>query len=317
MRTILVTGGAGFIGSHVTTKLLERDLEVVCLDAFDDGYDPARKRANVAPFEGRGNWTLVEGDIRDAELVTRVYRRHGVSATIHLAARVGARASVREGRLQEEVNGLGTVNLLEAAHRWGAYTFVQASSAAVYGAEASAPFAESDAAARPASPYAATKRANELACYAYHHLYGLKATCLRLFTVYGPRQRPDMAVHHFTERLARGDAAPCFGDGSTARDYLWVDDAVDGILAALDAEAGFEVVNLGSGRATPLRRLVELVAAELGAPARVDELPLQPGDVPLTHAEVSRAKGLWGWEPKVGLEEGIHRFVEWYRRERG
>ena len=316
MRTILVTGGAGFIGSHVTAALLERDLHVVCLDDFDDFYDPALKRANVAPFEGRANWTLVEGDIRDAELVTRVYRRHGVSATVHLAARVGARVSVREGRLHEEVNGLGTVNLLEAAHRWGAYTFVLASAAAVYGDAGTGPFAEDAPAARPTSPYAATKRANELACHAYHHLYGLKATCLRLFTVYGPRQRPDMAIHHFTAALAGGGAVPCFGDGTTARDYVHVDDVVEGVLAALDAGADFEIVNLGSGHATPLRRVAELVAGAVGVPCRVDELPLQPGDVAMTHADVARAKSLWGWEPAVGLEDGIARFVQWYRRER-
>ena len=316
MRTILVTGGAGFIGSHVTARLLERGLQVVCLDDFNDYYDPTFKRANVAPFAAAANWTLVEGDIRDAALVDTVFRRHGVSAVVHLAARAGVRPSIREPRLYEEVNGVGTLNLLQAAHRWGAYTFVFGSSSSVYGANSKVPFSEDDPVTQPLSPYAATKRANELMCWTYHHLYGLKVTCLRFFTVYGPRQRPEMAIYHFTEKLARGQAVPRFGDGSTSRDYTFIDDIVDGVLAALDADAPFEIVNLGGSRTTSLQRLIELIAGELGVPVKVEELPDQPGDVPITYADVNKAGRLWGWHPHIPIEEGIARFVRWYRSER-
>jgi UDP-glucuronate 4-epimerase len=316
MATILVTGGAGFIGSHLTARLLARGAEVVCLDDFDDYYEPAFKRENVAPFSKSPRWHLVEGDIRDTGLVEKTYREFGVVETVHLAARAGVRPSIRQPRLYQEVNGVGTLNLLEAARRSGARTFIFASSSSVYGTNSKVPFSEEDPIAQPVSPYAATKRANELMAHVYHHLHGLAITCLRFFTVYGPRQRPEMAIYHFTERLARGEAVPRFGDGSTARDYTYIDDIVDGTLAALDAAAPFEIVNLGGSRTTRLQRLIELIAAALGTEARVQELPPQPGDVPITYAEVSKAKRLWGWEPQVPIEEGIRRFVEWYRGNR-
>jgi UDP-glucuronate 4-epimerase len=316
MRTILVTGGAGFIGSHLTARLLARGLSVVCLDDFNDSYDPAFKRENVETFSGRPEWTLVEGDIRDADLVASVYRRHGISATVHLAARAGVRPSILQPRLYEEVNGVGTLNLLEAAHRWGAYTFIFGSSSSVYGVNSKVPFGEDDPITCPVSPYAATKRANELMCYTYHHLYGLKITCLRFFTVYGPQQRPEMAIYRFTEKLARGEAVPRFGDGSTARDYTYIDDIVEGVLAALDGAADFEIVNLGGSRTTTLSRLIELIAATLGVPPRAEELPLQPGDVPITYADIGKARRLWDWSPRTGIEEGIEKFVAWYRTNR-
>jgi UDP-glucuronate 4-epimerase len=315
-RTVLVTGGAGFIGSHVTARLLARGLGVVCLDDFNDYYDPAFKRENVAPFAASADWTLVEGDIRDADLVRDVYRRHGISATIHLAARAGVRPSIRQPRLYEEVNGVGTLNLLEASHRWGAYSFIFGSSSSVYGVNSKVPFGEDDPITCPVSPYAATKRANELMCFTYHHLYGLKVTCLRFFTVYGPRQRPEMAIYNFTSRLAAGRPVPRYGDGSTARDYTYVDDIVDGVMAALDADAEFEIVNLGGSRTTTLQRLIELIADRLGVTPVIDELPLQPGDVPITYADVAKAGRLWGWQPKVSIEDGIARFLEWFRTTR-
>jgi UDP-glucuronate 4-epimerase len=316
MRTVLVTGGAGFIGSHVIGALLERGLEVVCLDDFNDYYDPAFKRQNIAPYTQRAGFHLVEGDIRDRELVFATYRRFGISATIHLAARAGVRPSIANPRLYEEVNGVGTVNLLEAAHRFGAYTFVFGSTSSVYGINSKVPFAEDDPITCPISPYAASKRGAELMCYTFHHLYGLKVTVLRFFTVYGPRQRPDMAIYKFTELLAKGKPVPRFGDGSMARDYTYIDDIVRGVLAAFDHEAEFEIVNLGGSRTTTLQRLIELIAGELGVPPLVEELPLQPGDVPITYADVSKARRLFGWEPEVPIEEGIRRFVAWYRENR-
>jgi UDP-glucuronate 4-epimerase len=316
MGRILVTGGAGFIGSHLTARLLANGADVVCLDDFNDYYDPAFKRENVEPFRGSTRWHLVEGDIRDATLVEETYRSFGIATTVHLAARAGVRPSIRHPRLYEEVNGVGTLNLLEAARQSGARTFVFGSSSSVYGTNSKLPFSEDDAITRPVSPYAATKRANELMAYTYHHLHGLSVTCLRFFTVYGPRQRPEMAIYHFTEKLARGEAVPRYGDGSSARDYTYIDDIVAGTLAALDAAAPFEIVNLGGSRTTTLQRLIELIADALGTEARVQGLPPQPGDVPITFADVSKAKKLWGWEPRVPVEEGIRRFAEWYRTNR-
>lgn len=316
MRTVLVTGGAGFIGSHVTKVLLDRGLDVICLDDFNDYYNPAFKRENVAPFLENPKFHLVEGDIRDRDLVFATYRKFGVSATVHLAARAGVRPSIANPRLYEEVNGVGTVNLLEAAHRFGAYTFIFGSTSSVYGINSKLPFSEDDPISCPISPYAASKRGAELMCYTFHHLYGLKVTVLRFFTVYGPRQRPDMAIYKFTELLAKGKPVPRFGDGSMARDYTYIDDIVRGVMAAFDHEADFEIVNLGGSRTTTLQKLIELIARELGVPPLVEELPLQPGDVPITFADVSKAKRLWGWEPEVPIEEGIARFVSWFKAQR-
>jgi UDP-glucuronate 4-epimerase len=316
MGTILVTGGAGFIGSHLSARLLARGEDIVCLDDFNDYYDPAFKRQNIEPFSASPRWHLIEGDIRDASLVEETYRAFGVTTTVHLAARAGVRPSIRHPRLYEEVNGVGTLNLLEAARRSGARTFIFGSSSSVYGTNSKVPFAEDDPITCPVSPYAATKRANELMAYTYHHLYGLSVACLRFFTVYGPRQRPEMAIYHFTEKLARGEAVPRYGDGSTARDYTYIDDIVAGILAALDAAPAFEIVNLGGSRTTTLQRLIELIAEAVGSEPRVSEMPPQPGDVPITFADVSKAKTLWGWEPQVPIEEGIRRFVRWFKENR-
>lgn len=316
MARVLVTGGAGFIGSSVTARLLERGEQVVCLDDFNDYYDPAFKRGNVAPFSTRPGWRLIEGDIRDAALVEHLYSSERFDATIHLAARAGVRPSILQPVLYEEVNCLGTLHLLEAARRHGAGTFVFGSSSSVYGVNSKVPFSEEDPITCPVSPYAGTKRANELQCYTYHHLYGLRVTCLRFFTVYGPRQRPEMAIYAFTDRLARGNAVPRFGDGSSARDYTYIDDIVTGVLAAYDHAAPFEIVNLGGSRTTTLQRLIELIGGALGVEPRVEELPNQPGDVPITYADVSKAKRLWGWEPQVPIDEGVERFVRWFRAER-
>jgi UDP-glucuronate 4-epimerase len=313
MGSILVTGGAGFIGSHVSEALLARGCDVVCLDEFNDYYNPAFKRANVEPLHRNPHWRLVEGDIRDSDLVADTYRRSGVTATIHLAARAGVRPSIRQPLLYEHVNCLGTLNLLEAARQSNAKTFIFGSSSSVYGINSKVPFCEDDPITCPVSPYATTKRNGELMAYTYHHLYGLATTCLRFFTVYGPRQRPEMAIYLFADRLAHGLPVPRFGDGTTARDYTYVDDIVGGVLAAFDAAAPFEIVNLGGSRTTALSRLIELEGEALGVTPRIEALPLQPGDVPITYADVGKAKRLWGWEPKVPIEEGISRFVDWYR----
>jgi len=316
VNKVLITGGAGFIGSHLAARLLDEGREVVVLDDFNDSYDPRFKRANVSLLEGRPGFSLIEGDIRDRALVERTYRREGVSATVHLAARAGVRPSIREPHLYVEVNELGTVNLLDAARKWGAYTFIFGSSSSVYGTNSKVPFSEGDPITQPVSPYAATKRAGELLCHTYHHLFGMKITCLRLFTVYGTRQRPEMAIYKFVANMLRGETIPMFGDGGSARDYTYIDDIVDGIMRSLDHAAEWEIVNLGGSRTTTLKRLIELIGETTGATPRLDQLPDQPGDVPITYADVSHARELLGWSPQVPIEEGIERFVAWYRRER-
>ena len=312
---VLVTGGAGFIGSHLTRRLLDRGDRVTVLDDFNDFYDPARKRANVAPFLGRPDYRLVEGDIRDAERVDGLFAGGGFTAVVHLAARAGVRPSLQEPILYEEVNCVGTLRLLEAARRHGPEVFVFGSSSSVYGINDKVPFAEDDEVNRPISPYATTKRTSELLCYNYHHLYGLKTPCLRFFTVYGPAQRPEMAIHKFTDLLARGEEVPLFGDGGSRRDYTFIDDIVDGVVAALDLAPGFEILNLGGAETTRLDDLVRWLAAELGAEPRIRHLPEQPGDVPITYADVTKAGRLLGYSPKVPIRDGLKRFVAWYKRD--
>jgi len=316
-KHVLVTGGAGFIGSHVTGRLLGRGDRVTVLDDFNDFYDPALKRANAARFAGRDDWRLVEGDIRDAALVDRLFAASRFDAVIHLAARAGVRPSLREPILYEDVNCIGTLRLLEAARHHGPADFVFASSSSVYGINEKVPFAESDPVELPISPYATTKRAGELLCFNYSHLYGLNVSCLRFFTVYGPAQRPEMAIARFTDLLARGEPVPLFGSGQSRRDYTFIDDIVDGVLAALDLAPRFEIFNLGGSQTTTLIDLVHAIAGELGVEARLRMLPEQPGDVPITFADVGKAGRLLGYAPKVPIREGLARYVAWYRTSAG
>jgi UDP-glucuronate 4-epimerase len=310
---ILVTGGAGFIGSHLTERLLARGDRVTAFDDFNDFYDPARKRANVAPFLRRSDYRLVEGDIRDEAKVEALFASGGFNAVIHLAARAGVRPSLAEPILYEDVNCIGTLRLLEAARRHGPKLFLFGSSSSVYGINEKVPFAEDDEVNRPISPYATTKRTGELLCYNYHHLYGFKVACLRFFTVYGPRQRPEMAIHKFTDLLWRGKPVPLFGDGQSRRDYTYVDDIVDGLVATLELQPDFEILNLGGAETTALAELVRMLAAELEVEPRIDYLAAQPGDVPITYADVRKAGRLLGYAPKVPIREGLGRFVAWYR----
>lgn len=312
-KKVLVTGGAGFIGSHLTRRLLDRGDSVLVLDDFNDFYDPARKRANIRPFLEHPAYRLVDGDIRDQDLVDHLFAQEGFDAVVHLAARAGVRPSLSEPVLYEDVNCIGTLRLLEAARRHGPKVFLFGSSSSVYGINQKVPFAESDPVDQPISPYATTKRAGELLCFNYHHLYGLRTSCLRFFTVYGPAQRPEMAIHKFTDLLARGAKIPLFGDGSTRRDYTYVDDIVDGLVATLDLAPGFEILNLGGAETTSLADLVHGLATELAVEPRIEYLPNQPGDVPITYADVSKAASLLGYSPKVPIREGLKRFVAWYR----
>ncbi|MBI5480791.1 MAG: GDP-mannose 4,6-dehydratase [Deltaproteobacteria bacterium] len=312
---VLLTGAAGFIGSHLAARLLRRGHEVVAFDNFDPFYDPAIKERNVAALGAHAGFTLQRGDIRDAALVADLLGRSpGFDSVVHLAALAGVRPSIAQPLRYASVNVTGTLTLLEACREHGLRRFVFASSSSVYGAHSPVPFREADPAVRPASPYAATKRAGELLCSSYTDLFGMDTCALRFFTVYGPRQRPEMAIHKFTRLIAAARPVPFFGDGRSARDYTFVDDIIDGVTAAVERQpAGHTVYNLGGSRTTTLARLVELIARELGKPPILDRQPDQPGDVPITYADVTKAGRDLGYAPKVPIEEGIARFVEWFR----
>ena len=313
---LLITGGAGFIGSHLADRRLARGDRVVVLDDFNDAYDPDRKRRNVAPHAGNPGYRLVEGDIRDRALLSRLFEEEPFDAVLHLAARAGVRPSLANPVLYEEVNVLGTLNLLEAAVARGKPRFLFASSSSVYGINAKVPFSEDDPIECPISPYAATKRGAELHVFAFHHVHGLDAVCLRFFTVYGPRQRPEMAIARFIRCLEEGRPVPFFGDGGSRRDYTYIDDIADGVEEALSAPLAFEIINLGGAHPVTLTDLVSAIEAATGKTAILDRLPDQPGDVPVTCADVGKAEKLLGFKPRVPLAEGLRRSVEWYRRER-
>lgn len=311
-RTICVTGGAGFIGSHLVDRLLGRGERVVVVDDFDDFYDPAEKRARLAQHAGHPALAVVEADIRDAAAMEAVFARHRPEIVVHLAARAGVRPSLAEPALYTDVNVTGTAVLLEAARTHGVRRFVFGSSSSVYGIATKVPFAEDAPLVHPASPYAASKIAGEALVRTFAHLYGLEAICLRFFTVYGPRQRPDLAIRKFAERILRDEPIELYGDGSSSRDYTYVDDIVDGVEAALDVPLGrVEIVNLGGARPVRLSELVERIEAVLGRKARIVRRGDQPGDVPRTFADVSRAAALLGYRPRVDLDTGLARFAAW------
>ena len=318
---VLVTGGAGFIGSHLCDRLLADGHAVCAVDNFDPFYDAAVKRANVAAASRHPSFRLLDADIRDprrlkAELASAFPQ---CDVIVHLAARAGVRPSIEDPLLYSDVNVDGTTALLELARELGVRRFVFGSSSSVYGNAEKVPFSESDPVDQPISPYAATKRAGELFCHTYHHLYGLSVVCLRFFTVYGPRQRPDLAIHKFTRLILEDRPIPMFGDGSTERDYTYVDDIVQGIVGAIrltDSERPvYEIVNLGESETTSLSRLIELIGRAVGTTPRIERLPLQPGDVQRTFADITRARELLGYRPVTRVEEGIPRFVAWMRAE--
>jgi len=309
---ILVTGGAGFIGSHVCEALLARADSVTVLDNFNAFYDPALKRANAALLEKKGA-RLVEGDIRDERLLDRLLVDEAPDVVLHLAAMAGVRPSLADPLLYEDVNVRGTLLMLERLKRRPSTKFVFASSSSVYGANEKAPFSESDDIQRPISPYAATKRAGELHAYTYHHLYGIPTTCLRFFTVYGPRQRPEMAISKFVAAVLADESIPMFGDGSTRRDYTYVDDIVDGVVRAIDRCKGYEIYNLGESQTVSLAEMIAEVGRACGKTPRVDRQPMQPGDVLVTFADVSKAKRQLGYAPKTNIRAGIEAFTAWYR----
>lgn len=317
---VVVTGACGFIGSHVCEALLARGDAVVGLDNFNDFYDPRLKEKNAGLLEKHAAFKLVRGSILDEDALQRALAPRP-DAVIHLAAWAGVRPSIERPALYTRENIDGTVAVMDAlrarpdpAGRLPRLVF--ASSSSVYGTNSKVPFEEDDPIAHPVSPYAATKRAGELLAYTYHHLYGLDVACLRFFTVYGPRQRPEMAIHKFARLLLDGKAVPRFGDGSTRRDYTFIADIVQGVLASMDRCAGFAIYNLGNSRTVTLNELIDKLAAALGVPARVEALPEQPGDVPITYADVSRAVRELGYRPDYPLERGLAEFAAWLKAQR-
>ncbi len=322
-RRVFLTGGAGFIGSHLAEALLHRGARLFVADSLDDFYAPEWKRANLESLRRDGNFEFFEADICDVEAMGAAMTAARPEIVIHLAARAGVGPSLRQARLYERVNVAGTLNLLEICRDLRVPKFIFGSSSSVYGATSRAPFSEDQIELRPVSPYAATKLACELLCYTYAHLFELSVVCLRFFTVYGPRQRPDLAIHKFTALIEAGRAVPIYGDGSTGRDYTHVTDIVAGVLAALEYDprahlppaggAPFEVFNLGNSHPIKLSELVAELERATGKKAILDLQPLQPGDVPLTWADISKSGRLLGYRPATPLAEGLRQFVAWYR----
>lgn len=317
-KNVLVTGGAGFIGSHLVGNLLaEGDWQITIVDDLNDFYSPEIKRANLALLTGSPDVEFVEADIRNFTALEPVFDRTKFDTIVHLAARAGVRPSLLEPQLYIETNINGTTNLLELARQYGVRQFVFGSSSSVYGENKKVPFAEDDPIFRPISPYAATKAAGELICHTYSHLFGIRTVCLRFFTVYGARQRPDLAIHKFARLIDEGKPIPVFGDGTTRRDYTYIDDIIQGVRAAMAFDASMhEVFNLGESETTELSRLIELLEDALGKKAIIDRQPSQPGDVPITFADISKARRMLDYNPTTKIENGIPKFVEWFRSKR-
>ncbi|GAB4497119.1 MAG: GDP-mannose 4,6-dehydratase [Saprospiraceae bacterium] len=312
--TILVTGGAGFIGSHLCEHFLTKGHRVISLDNFDDFYNPAIKEQNISGLLKNENYELVRGDIRDAAVLKNIFEKNAVDCVVHLAAKAGVRPSIQQPVHYMDVNVNGTANLLETMRLEGVRRFVFGSSSSIYGNQEKMPFSETDDVSRPISPYAASKHSGELLSYTYHHLYGMDVACLRFFTVYGPRQRPDLAIHKFTQLALAGQPIPLYGDGSTRRDYTFVGDIVQGISKLIsNPDWRYEVFNLGCGNPVTLLDMVKSVEQALGKPLEINFLKKQPGDVEQTHADISKAQAFFGYQPTVSLQEGVRQFVEWFR----
>ena len=310
---ILVTGGAGFIGSHVCERLLREGHSVCAFDDLNDFYAPALKQANLRSLQSLAlPFTFVHGDLTDGSAVEEAFASAQFDQVIHLAARAGVRPSLQQPALYQRVNVEGTVNLLEAARARSVRKITIASSSSVYGVNAKVPFSETDPIFSAISPYAASKLACEALGHTYHHVYGMDIAMLRFFTVYGPRQRPDLAIHKFASLISAGKSIPVFGDGSTARDYTYVTDTVDGIMACTRQEFGFDIFNLGESQTVRLDYLISLLEKALGKTANIDRQPPQPGDVPITYADISKARAKLGYNPTVKIEVGIPKFVEWF-----
>ena len=312
----LVTGGVGFIGSHVCERLLEAGHAVCALDDLNDFYDPAIKQSTLRELQSRAqSFSFVHADITNRGEVDEIFGSIAFDQIIHLAARAGVRPSLENPALYQRVNVEGTVNVLEAARERGVKKITIASSSSVYGVNSKVPFSEADPIFNAISPYAASKLGCEALGHVYHHVYGMDVCMLRFFTVYGPRQRPDLAIHKFARLMQSGQPIPVFGDGNTSRDYTYVDDTVDGVISATEKEFGYEIINLGESQSVELDRLIELLEQAMGVKAEINRQPAQPGDVPITFANIEKAQRLLGYNPQVKIEDGIPRFIEWFRQQ--
>lgn len=326
MKTLFLTGGAGFIGSSTSERLLKMGYDIVTIDNFNNYYDPELKRKNieivrkVAIEEGR-KYEVIEGDVRDEKLINDIFDKYKFDGVIAWAANAGVRPSINDPKFYFDVNVSGLVILLDAMRKHDSRNLVFISSSSVYGNNKKVPFSEKDNVDGPISPYAASKKAGELICYTYHHLFNMNIDCLRYFTVYGPRQRPDLAINKFTRLLLEGKHIPMYGDGSTARDYTYISDIANGTIKALEHvmnnEGVYDVFNLGGSHPISLKELIDLIGKTTGIEPIIDQLPMQPGDVNITYSDYSHAKEVLDYEPVVRIEEGIKNFVEWYKKENG
>ncbi len=315
MGAILLTGGAGFIGSHVAERLIEGGREVIIVDNLNTFYDPRIKVRNLERVQAKGAVTVYREDFTNQEAMRSIFERHRPRTVIHLGAYAGVRPSLEQPVLYHQVNVMGTLFLLELIREFEVAHLVFASSSSVYGINSKVPFAEDDPLHQPISPYASTKRAGELLCHVYHHNYGIAITCLRFFTVYGPRQRPEMGMHKFIRMINHNEEIPVYHEGRSARDYTYIDDILQGILASLDKPQGFRIFNLGNSKTVVLMDLIRKIETIMEKKARTKLMPAQPGDVPITFADITRAREQLGYAPSVGLDEGITRMVEWYEKE--
>ncbi|MCK5595412.1 GDP-mannose 4,6-dehydratase [bacterium] len=310
-KHVLVTGGAGFVGSHLVRRLLKDNRSVICVDNFNDFYNPLVKENNVKPFLSHKDFKLYRVDIRDFDSLKEIFSSNKISRVVHLAARAGVRPSLENPLLYEDVNLRGTMHLLELSKN--VENFIFASSSSVYGNNKKTPFSERDNVDEAISPYAATKKAGEVMCHVYHHLYNIPISCLRFFTVYGPSGRPDMAPYKFTKLIDEGKEVQRFGNGHSKRDYTYVDDIVDGVISTLDRQFKYEIFNLGNSHPIKLNYFIGLIEKELGKKAKIVELPSQPGDVNITYADIGKSKKMLNFQPKVSIENGIAKLVKWYK----
>lgn len=313
---ILVTGGAGFIGSHLCEKLIDSGSKIICVDNFDNFYNPAIKENNLSGVIGSSYFKLYRSDICSLDQMEEIFSKNSIDMVIHLAARAGVRPSIEKPFLYEKVNILGTMNLLECCKRYNISKFIFASSSSVYGGNKKIPFSEEDNVDHPISPYAATKKAGELICYTYHNLYKISIFCFRFFNVYGPRQRPETAIHKFTRQILNGEDIEIYGDGSSSRDYTYIDDVISGILRSLDRIKGFEVINLGNSNTVKLIDLIRLIEITTGGKGQLKFVKNQPGDIFITYADIRKARKMLKYLPKTNIKEGLVKFVKWYKEKR-
>jgi len=313
---IVVTGGAGFIGSHLCEKLISLGSKIICIDDFDNFYNPAIKENNISEVTGSNHFKLYRSDITNPTQMEKIFSENSIDMVIHLAARAGVRPSIQNPLLYERVNILGTMNLLECCKKYNVTKFIFASSSSVYGGNKKLPFSEEDNVDHPISPYAATKKAGELICYTYYDLYKISIYCLRFFTVYGPRQRPEMAIHKFTRQILKGEDIEIYGDGSSSRDYTYIDDVISGILSSLEQIGGFEVINLGNSNTVKLIDLIRLIEITTGEKGNLKFTKSQPGDVFITYADIRKARKMLKYLPKTNIKEGLVKFVNWYKEKR-